>query len=763
MWKGDLVPSTVRAGALAAMKAGAAYLPIDLRHPWNRARETLRHRCADLVLTGDEQLAGILPSDLPTYAQLHRAFDSTDSNDERPQISVGPDDPAYICFTSGSSGQAKGVVIGHQGIEGLLFDPEFQPYLASDRVAQVTTLAFDAATLEVWGALCTGACLVDVPKVALSSGPRLEAFLHKRSISAIWLTTSYFNAVASRNPSAFAGLRVVMVGGEAVDPAVMSRVFREGQPPERLLNCYGPTEATTLTTWHPITAEDAASGVIPIGRALQGRTVSVRDEDLRPVEVGKAGELLIGGPAVAYGYWNAPDLTEASFVIDPHAPSNRLYRSGDFCQELPDGRIVYLGRQDEQVKIRGFRVELSGVAFKILAIDGVQEAVVLARSTPFGSKELLAFIRTANGLTAEQVSAQLSESIEDYLVPARVIRVEALPLTANGKVDRAALLNLCESGKTPDRGLSTPVTATESALVSIWKQLFRRDDISTQDGFFSLGGDSLQLMELVARVETELDANLGPQHVKNPLRLACLAETIDQVRTETKIDRPVRTFLICSPWTMRGFPDAYVKALAGGGESRHLQVPPSLFDSLDTDLMQSMVSALQSQVLSMTPNGPYRIAGYSFSGLLAFELARRLEEDGHTVELLVLIDTVFGRRSLMGFLRAIRRRLSRGVSKTSRRARERKAAAEIASESPILSRCIREARQYRPRKYSGQVMLARSEETVSGGFASWKSQLQGRVMERRIDGNHLSLILGPAQINEVAQAIRQALSETAPR
>jgi thioesterase domain-containing protein/acyl carrier protein len=540
----------------------------------------------------------------------------------------------------------------------------------------------------------------------------------------------------------------------------MARVFHEGQPPARLLNGYGPTETTTLATWHQITAGDAASGVIPIGRALMGRTVSVRDENLDPVDVGQPGELLIGGPAVAHEYWNAPELTQASFVEDPHAPGMRLYRSGDLCKELPNGRIVFLGRKDEQVKIRGFRVELTGVSSKILEIPGVQEAVVLARSTPFGSKELIAFVRTLEGLTAEQVRARLIDSVEDYFVPARILQVGEMPLTANGKVDRAALLNLCESGKAPDRELSTPVTATESALVSIWQQLFRRDDISTRDGFFALGGDSLQMMELVARVEIELDTNLGPEHVKSPLQMITLAKTIDRIQAESRVTQPVQAFVICSPWTMRGFPDAYAEALAGGGESRQLQVPPSLFNSAHPDLMKSMVSALQSQVLAISPDGPYRIAGYSFSGLLAFELARCLEADGHKVELLVLVDTVFGRRSLMGLLRTIRRRLSRRVSETHRRARENEEATEHASKSPILNQCIREARQYRPGEYSGGVMLARSQETVSGGFACWRTRLKGEVIEHRFDGNHLSLILDPTQINQVAAAISEALPET---
>jgi amino acid adenylation domain-containing protein len=371
-------------GVLAALKAGAAYLPIDTRHPMTRARDTLELGAPVLVL-----------ADIP----LLHGFDDPDELASWPAtppiVPASGRDAAYVCYTSGSTGKPKGVVVTHRGIEGLVDDPDFLVFQPDDRIAQTSTYAFDGTTFEIWGALLHGACLVDVPRADLLSPAAFATFLARERISGMWLTTSLFNAVATRLPGAFGAMRFVLIGGEAADPVSIGRVLEHGAPPGRLINGYGPTEATSLATWHDITPADVAAGVIPIGLPMAGRRVHVMDAALRPLPQGADGELCIGGPAVATGYLGEPALTADKFIADPWSggPDDRLYRTGDLCRELPDGRIAYLGRIDDQVKVRGFRVEPTGIAAILMGLPGVEEAVVLARDGRFGTKELVAFVR----------------------------------------------------------------------------------------------------------------------------------------------------------------------------------------------------------------------------------------------------------------------------------------------------------------------------------------------------------------------------------
>ena len=357
-------------GCLAVLKSGAAYIPLDLRYSHSRITDVLKQQAASLILASHRFPEQLMPPGMTVW----REFDNwltTEQSTLTADISYAEEAPACLCYTSGTTGIPKGAIIGHTGIEGLVCEPVFAPYSSEDRVAQLTTFAFDAVTLEVWGALIAGACLVEVPKSLITIPLRFEQFIKDQNITAMWLTTSYFNSVVSHRPQAFKSLKTLLIGGEAANVDVLRKLFAAGGAPERVINGYGPTEATCLTTWHSILETDAINGVIPIGRPLQGREVSIRDDQLKPVPVEAEGELTIGGPAVAKGYINNESLSAAKFVPDPMQPESRLYRTGDRAKLNTDGDFVYLGRDDNQIKVRGFRVEVSAVERALSALDGV--------------------------------------------------------------------------------------------------------------------------------------------------------------------------------------------------------------------------------------------------------------------------------------------------------------------------------------------------------------------------------------------------------
>lgn len=761
-------------GALATLKVGAAYLPIDLRYSHSRAKDVLDEGAARLILAEPGLPHDLIPAALPviwSYSDPEglEPFPST-----APRVATGPDDPAYLCYTSGSTGKPKGVVIGHAGIEGLLFDPEFLPYQSHDRVGQTTTFAFDVATLEVWGTLLQGACLINIPKEIISSPRFLITFLEREKISSVWLTTSHFNAVVTRDPAAFQNIDTVMIGGEAADPEVIARVFAHGRVPRRLINGYGPTEATALATWHDIGKDDAEAGLIPIGKPLRDRTVCIRDAALQPVPVGQEGELLIGGPAIAHGYLGDAALTDDKFIIDPTGSGQRLYRTGDLCRELPDGRFAYVGRIDEQVKIRGFRVELGGVAAALAKLPDVEEAVVLAREKSFGTKELIGFVRSRKPVSGDALRGLLARTVQDFMLPAQIYVVDTFPLKPSGKLDRTALLDtaLLDIAGTRGHALADadrPTTETEAQLVGIWQEILRRQDIGITQEFQFLGGDSLAMMELVLEIESLLDQSLSPQDLPPVVTIAALAALIDG-RTSgagAKELAPARAFLISIPWSMDMFPAAFGEALGQGQPSRQLQVSPSLFAAgMDRgDVIERIAGELEAQILALSPQGPYAIAGYSFSGLVAYDLARRLRAQGHEVKLLVLIDSYFGKElvseKVKDFLGLPWREK---LSKVKHRFKDTiSGAPEVditarTGKGPVAALCRQAMQTYKPRAYDGHTLILRCSNPTLTRMRKWTGFLGGPVTDHCIPGDHLSLIKSPDTVRKVADHIASEMA-----
>jgi amino acid adenylation domain-containing protein len=485
---------------LAVLKAGAAYVPLDVLAPAARQAAVVQDCGARLVLCARDT-AG-----LPGAAQ--RLVVDVDDPDvpagspapvARPQ---GGGDLAYVMYTSGSTGGAKGVMVPHRAIVRLVRENRFASFGPQDRVAFAANPAFDASTLEVWAPLLNGGCLVVLGQQTLLSPAELARSLAEQRVTVLWLTVGLFNQVADALAEVIPRLRCLIVGGDALDPVVMARVLRRGGP-RHLLNGYGPTESTTFAATYEITQVAPGQRSIPIGRPIGNTRLYILDSLGQPVPVGVSGELHIGGDGVALGYLNQPQLTADRFVPDPFVqePDARMYRTGDLARWLPDGNVEFLGRNDHQVKLRGFRVELGEIVAKLLEQPGVREAVVLVREDSPGDKRLVAYL-VADHVDALGLRAQLATQLPEYMLPAAYVRLDALPLNANGKVESKALPPPAAHDFVL-REYEPPREGTEAELARIWAEMLQVERVGRHDHFFELGGHSLLAIGMVERMRRQ--------------------------------------------------------------------------------------------------------------------------------------------------------------------------------------------------------------------------------------------------------------------
>lgn len=503
------------AAILAVWKAGAAYLPLDAKLPPAVVAQLMSDAGARLILAdaaGAGRLSGLAGATLLRLDALPAPG---------PAIALpaarGGGDPAYVMFTSGTTGTPKGVVVPHRGVARLALNRDVLALGPGDVMGQLAPLAFDATTLELWSTLLNGAALRLIADEELLDPAALGGVLRRGGLTALWITAGLFNRVADEAPDSFAGLRLVMTGGEVLSPPHVRRVMR-ACPGLRLVNAYGPTENSCLTTAHTITEADLA-GPIPIGRPIAGNRVFVVDARLNPVPVGVWGELTCAGDGVALGYAGRPDLTAASFVTLPWSGGGRVYRSGDIVRWRRDGVIEYLGRRDGQVKIRGHRIEKGAIETALIGCDGVRDAAVIV--TGAGTDKALVACVAADGAGNEGVwRRELAARLPIYMMPARFIVMATLPVNANGKCDRRALAGLAAAAPASTASASAPPeNDAERRVARLFAELFPGAAIDRLSDFFHLGGHSLAGMRLSSRLEEETGRRL-------PMRALFAARTV---------------------------------------------------------------------------------------------------------------------------------------------------------------------------------------------------------------------------------------------
>ncbi|MCP2242216.1 non-ribosomal peptide synthase domain TIGR01720/amino acid adenylation domain-containing protein [Lentzea aerocolonigenes] len=470
---------------LGVIGAGGSYVPLDPAQGTARTRQMIASAGVRLVVS-----AGDRPLDVPGV----RVLDLPTAETEGPLPVVGgPACELYVLFTSGSTGVPKGVSLTHEGVARVCTDPTFGVG-PGDVVSHLAGIGFDTGAFEIWLALLNGATLVVGP-TDLAERMDVGKFLRHHGITASLLTTGLFHQLVETSPDVLDGLRLLVVGGDALQ-AQHARTARERRPELRIVNAYGPTETTMTCTVHTL---DEVGAQVPIGKPFAGMRAHVLDPWLQVLPPGVTGELFVGGPGVARGYVGRPDLTAERFVPDPTGTGERLYRTGDRARWRSDGTLEFLGRTDDQVKIRGFRVEPGEVEALLTRRDDVRAAAVVA--TQGSGKRLVAYVVT-DADTAE-LRTFLRERLPDYLVPSAFVTLEALPLTANGKLDRRALP--APAAAETDAYVA-PRTDAERALADIWAKLLQTDRVGVHDNFFDLGGDSIAGLQVVARARA---AGLG--------------------------------------------------------------------------------------------------------------------------------------------------------------------------------------------------------------------------------------------------------------
>nr|WP_277951940.1 non-ribosomal peptide synthase/polyketide synthase [Pseudomonas sp. TH06] len=486
---------------LAILKAGGAYVPLDPAYPLERLAYMLDDSVPAVVLVqGSTRLllgevaVPVVDLDQPQWQSLSA---------DNPQIpALTPQHSAYVIYTSGSTGQPKGVINEHAGVVNrLLWMQDAYQLTATDRVLQKTPFSFDVSVWEFFWPLMTGARLVMARPGGHKDPQYLSEVIETEQITTLHFVPSMLDVfLAHGDTRRCKPLRQVMCSGEAL-PGSLVRRFKEQLPGSELHNLYGPTEAAVdVTAWNCAGPVEQTPDNTPIGKPIANTRMYILDNQQQPVPHGVVGELYIGGVQVARGYLNRPELTEERFLTDPfnERPDARMYRTGDVARYLPDGNIEYLGRNDDQVKIRGLRIELGEIQARLTQIDGVQEAVVLAREDVPGDKRLVAYY-TGSPQANDALRSHLLEHLPDYMVPAVFVQLQVLPLSPNGKLDRKAL-PIPDQASMLSREYEAPVGEVETVLAQLWAELLDVERVGRHDHFFELGGHSLLAVRLVAKM-----------------------------------------------------------------------------------------------------------------------------------------------------------------------------------------------------------------------------------------------------------------------
>ncbi|MER5747007.1 amino acid adenylation domain-containing protein [Streptomyces sp. NPDC002225] len=521
---------------LATLKAGAAYVPLDPSYPADRLAYMIGDAGVGLLVT-EKALRDRLPAAPVRTVDLDEDAGAVAARPggTAPAPHPAPDDLAYVMYTSGSTGTPKGVLTPHRAVVRLASASGYTDVRPGDTVAQFASLSFDASTFELWTALLRGARVaVHPPGVPTAAG--LGRFLAEHAVTHLWLTAGLFHQVVEDDVTVFAGLRQLLAGGDRLSPEHCARVL-DALPSLRLTNGYGPTEATTFTTTHDVRGA-LGEGSVPLGSPLANTRVYVLDGALAPVPRGVPGELYIAGAGLALGYHARAGLTAERFVADPFgAPGSRMYRSGDRVAWRADGTLEFLGRGDGQVKIRGFRVETGEIEAVLAGHPAVGDAAVAAHTEPgSGRTVLVGHLVPARGAAlpgAAELRAHLAASLPEHMLPAHYTALDALPLTANGKVDRSALPDPEETRLATATAYVAPSSPTETLIAEIWQELLGAERVGLHDNFFELGGDSLLALRTVSRINAVFGTDLTPRAVfDRPTVLESAAEVEEVILAE---------------------------------------------------------------------------------------------------------------------------------------------------------------------------------------------------------------------------------------
>ena len=639
--------SDLVAALLAVLYCGGAYVPLDPDDPAERNQRICSRAGARLVLTDDDLGASVLPvpdvefvivEDLTNHAPLTAA-------------SPGGGRLSYILFTSGSTGEPKGVEIEHRAAVNLVCAArDLLGFGPTDRYLATATIGFDISVAELFVPLVSGGSLLLRDRKTWLNPRGLVEDVRRHGVTVIQCGPSVWSVLLAEI-SDFPRVRIAITTGEPVPPALARRLLAQG---EHVWNLYGPTETTVWSTAHRLTSDTSGDSPISasIGHPIANTTVSILDEEGVPVPAGGEGELWIGGIGLARGYRDDPELTRERFVSD--AAGDRHYRTGDLVARNTAGDLVYFGRNDDQMKIRGVRIEPREVEAAILAGREIEQAAATWFENPDGSRSIIAAVVLNKGcvLSPTQMHQALSGRLSPQMIPSRWLFLDELPLSPSGKVDRKAIRAASKlSNATHSSG--PELTPTEVTLGGVWRRILNVPTISADDHFFSIGGDSLAAVRMIAEAEQRFQIELPVQAIFEAPTLANLAARIDELLAGAQVaresdyifslveghgGRPVFFNNVDLKLAVRGvWPAAgTLYAISHWAQGRGF---------VDADSVEALARTHLARVREIQPVGPYRIAGFSFGGLVAFEMAHQLRSVGQEVEMLFLLDPMLPYRT----------------------------------------------------------------------------------------------------------------------
>jgi amino acid adenylation domain-containing protein len=630
---------------LGIAKAGGVYVPLNLNDPQKRIEFILEDAGVKTLVTTKHHAQRAADKNLT----LVYVDELTEESGEDFEVSFTPDNLAYLMYTSGSTGIPKGVGITNRNVVGFVKAANYANLGPEETLLHLAPISFDASTFEIWAALLNGARLVIYPPT-LPSLSELGEIVARMQVTTLFLTTGLFHQFVDTNVTNIGAVKQLLTGGDALSPSLLEKALEQIENVS-ITNCYGPTESTVMACTYQVEGHRETTSV-PIGRPLTNTRLYILNA-MQPAGIGERGELFIGGHGLGRGYHNRPDLTAERFLPDAYAaePGSRLYQTGDAARYLNNGLIQFLGRVDDQVKISGFRIEPREIEAVLSTHPGLRAASVIAKEQTGDQKFLVAYFvpNAEGGPGSDELRTYLKDRLPEYMVPAAYVPLEELPLTPHGKIDRAALpvpqISLARTG----REYVAPQNDLQQQLVDIWEELFKIHPIGITDNFFELGGHSLQMIMLVARVEERLGKRVQMAELFEIPTIEHLSDIIGHGRENLlqslivplhpEGDQPP----IFGPHASGGNVWCYKEILQYlGADQPFFGIQPrepengmvvyhTEIEAMSTDYVQA--------IRGFQPVGPYYLAGWSMGGVIAYEMARQLKQQGQEIGMLALIDT----------------------------------------------------------------------------------------------------------------------------